>query len=388
MLLASTLYVDCSAIAKEGHAIPPKPARKSQALKSLNSYIETVEKKQAVTKQEMKSVEEELAETKDKLSQISSKTLENEKSLIIIEKDIANLLHEKKVLQDKLDTDRVKMGNVILAMQRIERMPTETMIARPGAPIQTAQTALLLQSALPTIQHDAQRLSKDISRLNNVEKDLRDKKARQKSGYQELLAHRNEVRNLLKQRSRLYKQLESDFSNTEKSLANMAKQANDLQELMAALKKQKVTRYKNSKTVNKPYPTPLPSLGKPQLPAQGFIQTGYKQTDHIGAVSQGIHIQGRPNGLIVAPMGGVVKFASQFKHYGNMVIISHKNDYFSLIAGFDDIDIEVGQSVKAGEAIGSLPLGSSRSGQPTLYYELRYKGKTIDPAKKISGLKS
>ena len=116
-----------------------------------------------------------------------------------------------------------------------------------------------------------------------------------------------------------------------------------------------------------------------------MIKTRYNEEDDFGAKSKGVSIEGYGGALIVAPMGGVIRFAGYFKNYGNMLIIEHKNGYHSLVAGLEKIDTVVDQSVVAGEPLGHLY--QSKSGNPpTLYFELRHKGKAIDPARKFSDL--
>src|SRR3569833_1300345 len=122
----------------------------------------------------------------------------------------------------------------------------------------------------------------------------------------------------------------------------------------------------------------MPQPGRPQLPVPGVILTGYGQTDPIGATSQGLTIKSNPRALVVAPMGGVMRFSGPFRNYGRLVILEHKDGYVSLIAGFETVDASIGQSLDAGEPIGKLPSASSRGDIPTLYYELRYKGRPVN----------
>ena len=132
----------------------------------------------------------------------------------------------------------------------------------------------------------------------------------------------------------------------------------------------------------------MPAAGASRLPVSGVIMTGYGELNNIGAPSQGVTINGQAGALVVAPMGGIVRFAGEFKNYGRLIILEHKDDYHSLIGGLEAINITVGEKVGAGEPVGKLPVTPSRDDQPALYYELRYKGSPIDPSKKFSGLKS
>ena len=116
-----------------------------------------------------------------------------------------------------------------------------------------------------------------------------------------------------------------------------------------------------------------------------MIKTRYNEEDDFGAKSKGVSIEGYGGALIVAPMGGVIRFAGYFKNYGNMLIIEHKNGYHSLVAGLENIDTVVGQAVNAGEPLGVLHKSSSGQ-KPVLYYELRQNGKPVNPTKKFGDL--
>lgn len=368
----------------------PIPTRKSDALKGLNTFMQTVDKEKERSEEELKKIRQDVEQIRDELIKISSNVKNNEKKLTQLEREIKTLSTEKSELEDVLQTERAKMGNIVLAMQRIERIPTEVLIARPGAPIETAQTALLLQGSLPVIREDAKRITTSIERLNKIEDSLKESKKTEKAVTANLREEQKTIQSLFSKKEKLQNQLQQDIKDKEKALVRMAKEAENLQDLLDKIAKSNQYTKKsrqNSRMASAHRPV-LPSLGDTQMPITGNILVGYRQKDDIGAVSQGIHIQGRSRSIIVAPMGGIVKFASPFKNYGQMVILSHKNNYYSLIAGFGEIHTSVGQTVKAGEPLGTLTRSSSRSDKPKLYYELRHKGKPVNPAKKISGLKS
>ncbi|MEI9986728.1 MAG: peptidoglycan DD-metalloendopeptidase family protein [Aliidongia sp.] len=47
-------------------------------------------------------------------------------------------------------------------------------------------------------------------------------------------------------------------------------------------------------------------------------------------------------------------FAGPFKGYGQILIIDHGGGYHSLLAGMEQVDASVGQSVIAGEPLGTM----------------------------------
>jgi septal ring factor EnvC (AmiA/AmiB activator) len=120
------------------------------------------------------------------------------------------------------------------------------------------------------------------------------------------------------------------------------------------------------------------------LPSSGLIVGPYGEPGRFGDARQGVRLSVYPGAPVVAPIDGTVRFAGRFEPYGQILILEHAGGYHSLIAGLGRIDVAEGQGVLAGEpvALTSSPEGR-QIGAPTLYYELRLRGRPIDP---IQGL--
>ncbi len=106
------------------------------------------------------------------------------------------------------------------------------------------------------------------------------------------------------------------------------------------------------------------------LPAKGKIVALYGQDDENGVPRKGVVIATRDHAEVVAPYDGRIVFAGRFRHYGQLLIISHGEGYHTLLAGMSRIDGVVGQWVLAGEPLGQMGNGSSDGlpgSQPRLY---------------------
>lgn len=87
-----------------------------------------------------------------------------------------------------------------------------------------------------------------------------------------------------------------------------------------------------------------------------------------------------------APMGtpvravwdGKVAHAGWFKGFGNLLIVDHGDGVFSLMAHLDQLQKALGDTVRAGEAVGTVGETGSLKG-PYLYFELRDGQKALDP---------
>ena len=87
--------------------------------------------------------------------------------------------------------------------------------------------------------------------------------------------------------------------------------------------------------------------------------------------------RGRRNCRGAADDGEVV-FADRFGGQGNLVIIDHKNGFFTVYAYNSSILVSVGAKVKRGQTIARR--GSTGSAtEPSLHFELRKDGKSINP---------
>lgn len=82
---------------------------------------------------------------------------------------------------------------------------------------------------------------------------------------------------------------------------------------------------------------------------------------------------------VLAFMDGIVSY-SQFNEggYGYMVIIKHQNGWTTYYAHLDELGLPEGTKVRAGQKIGSLG-NSGDSTNPHLHFEIRVKGKPVDP---------
>jgi septal ring factor EnvC (AmiA/AmiB activator) len=94
---------------------------------------------------------------------------------------------------------------------------------------------------------------------------------------------------------------------------------------------------------------------------------------------RGIDIEAEEGRAIVAVASGHVVYTGWFKGYGNLIILDHGNDFYTLYAHAAEIQVSEGDDVRQGQAIGTVGDTGSLAG-PRLYFEVRYQGRPQDPA--------
>jgi septal ring factor EnvC (AmiA/AmiB activator) len=118
---------------------------------------------------------------------------------------------------------------------------------------------------------------------------------------------------------------------------------------------------------------------------RGAVAGRFDEGGKFGSRLRGLTIKSRTDAIVIAPQGGQVAYAGEFRGYGLLLIIAAGEGYHFLLAGLGRIDVTVGQHVLAGEPVGQLGTegfpreGAPAGGAPELYVELRHRGEPIDP---------
>ena len=122
--------------------------------------------------------------------------------------------------------------------------------------------------------------------------------------------------------------------------------------------------------------------GRLPWPTEGKIVTGFGAQVHprfgTRTFRNGIDIEAAVGREVLAVHGGHVIYTGWFKGYGNLIIMDHGNDYYTLYAHIADIEAKEGDDVRQGQRIGTVGDTGSLAG-PRLYFEVRYQGRPQDP---------
>ncbi len=137
-----------------------------------------------------------------------------------------------------------------------------------------------------------------------------------------------------------------------------------------------------------------PSVSSPvQAPAKsGSLSWGWPANGKLlqrfsseGVGSKGLDISGNRGDPVKAAADGVVVYAGEgLVGYGKLIIVRHNDDFISAYAHNDRLISAEGQRVKQGQTIAEL--GSTGADRDKLHFEIRYKGKPIDPLTQLPAI--
>ena len=117
-------------------------------------------------------------------------------------------------------------------------------------------------------------------------------------------------------------------------------------------------------------------------PVKGAVISAYSLTKQG---NKGIDIAGqRGDPVRSSAKGKVVYTGDALRGYGKLVIIKHNDDYLSAYAHNDQILVKEQQIVKAGDIIAKM--GDTGSQRVMLHFEVRFRGKPVNPMKYLEKL--
>lgn len=122
--------------------------------------------------------------------------------------------------------------------------------------------------------------------------------------------------------------------------------------------------------------------GQLPFPADGLVEVGFGKVVNprfnTVTVQKGIDLRAAEGAEVRSVAEGTVVFSGWLKGYGNLVIVDHGAEYHSLYAHLANSQVEVGNVVEEGEAVGQVGDTGSLKGA-YLYFEIRRRGQAVDP---------
>jgi septal ring factor EnvC (AmiA/AmiB activator) len=180
-----------------------------------------------------------------------------------------------------------------------------------------------------------------------------------------------ELEDVRRQVARRLASLERSRASTGATLDELREREASLQRLVGVLASKK--RFTGSEDI-RGYRGALP------WPAEGPVVQGFgrQKLEKYSAytVCNGIRFDSPSSSAVNAVFPGVVAYARHFKGYGNMVVLDHGNDIYSLVAGLGTIHVRVDQNVTMGMRLG---LASPPKEGGNVYFEIRVAEKPQDP---------
>lgn len=366
---------------------------KPRYVRAISSLEEGQKRRSALEEQirrEKKNVEEYRKKEMDAVSELDriDKTLQDmNRKLAAIRKDHQSLLQKRKGLlatRERLERENREKKQLIASRLRALYKLEATGHAAFFAETQNVYDFAVQKKALQEILNmDDRILGEQTARIREIQ-ELSEKlkkeevqiaaAAQKEAGQLRLQAAEKKKREELI--AHVHDQQKKGLSN----LSSLEKAAKNLDQTIDRLTKEQ----------KKPERTPVISgpdsfatyRGKLDMPVAGQILSRFgeqKASDmNIKLFNKGMGIAAKTGDPIRALFSGTVIYADWLNAYGNMIILDHGDQYYSVYAHADALLKNTGDKVERNEVIASVGETGSMNG-PMLYFEIREKGKAINP---------
>ena len=423
--IGPAIVIASIALSSPGQAASPSAdkATRQIELDQTEKLIESGAEDRAKLAAEIEALRSDRARLNQRLIDLADHIKTTESRISAIEIRLQHLASSESEVRKSLETRSAAVGDALVALQRIGRIPSSLLLGNPGDLLGTVRGSILLSAVIPELKTETDALAGDLAAMDRIRQSaaiereslvsdvaslVRDKQdiallveARQRelAGAETRASDQTAKATALAAKSQTLKDLIGRVEGEVESVSKAARDARDAAQKNEDAAKQVVDpsdRDARSRYAALAFKDPnriAPKVafselkGLLPLPVSGALARGFNAKDPIGGISRGITISTRPGGLVQAPCDGWVSFAGPFRTYGQLLILNAGGGYYILLAGMERISVGLGQFVLAGEPVATMaePAKDSSSkpesdkAQPALYIEFRKDGTPIDP---------
>jgi septal ring factor EnvC (AmiA/AmiB activator) len=115
---------------------------------------------------------------------------------------------------------------------------------------------------------------------------------------------------------------------------------------------------------------PFPLTGRAEIRRARRLSGG-------AGATVGLELMSMPGAAVRSVFPGRVAFADAYADYGPAVIVDHGAGYYTVSAGLETLEVEVGDEVAGGDRLGTVAATAEGA---VLYFEVRKGSEALDPS--------
>lgn len=362
-----------------------------------NSYADekadmaALQKEIAALQKELKEVQgarsglqKDLEKSETQINELQKKAGEINKQLKEQNTELNKLKNERSQLEQARKNQQAQIAEQMRAAHKLGEQSEVKVLLNQESPDQLSRIMKYHSYFMEAHSNKMQAYLDTITRIDALTPEIEKKTLELGTMQSELDAQRAQLKTIHGERQQALTKVNNQLKSKSQELTQLSEDRRRLQALLERVTKSVAT----TGAINSPSYVPLPkggekfSLRKGRLPwpTQGRMIHRFGSTRIAGQMNwNGAYISAPMGNTVVAVHHGRVVFADYFGGHGLLVIVDHGEGYLSLYAHNQHLLKKAGEPVSAGEAIATV--GNSGGQADTgLYFEIRQKGKPIDPS--------
>ena len=379
-------------------------------LEAVRSQQRQAADTEARLKREIGSIGDDRRKLNQALIDAAARLRASETRIAETETRLKPLDDNERAIRQSLDSRRAAITEVLASLQRIGRNPPPAMMVKPEDALASIRTAIMLGAVLPEMRIQTESLAADLAELVRIRREIAEEKERLQRDVAALAGERQRIVLLIEGRQKKQAETEQAIEAERQKAAALARQVDNLKDLIGKVEqgldaKTRAERATARATEEKardgridlaalkdpgrlaPAVAFASSRGHLPLPVNGVRIREFGVPDNLGGTEKGLTIATRAGAQVTAPCDGWVVYAASFRNYGQVLILNAGGGYHVVLAGMEQISVDVGQFVLTGEPVAIMGPGgqsagtlTSGSNQPVLYVEFRKDGTPVDPS--------
>jgi septal ring factor EnvC (AmiA/AmiB activator) len=296
-----------------------------------------------------------------------------------LEKKITETAAASEKLVNQIKANEAYVANRLVALYKLNWLGKFHVIASAESLHELLQRKTAIERILAydeTVIRELMDNRRDLETVRSRLEAHRDEKRRRADEYQKRMKQMAAER---RQRSKLLARVRKEKSAQLTAIESLKVAARDLDEKIKNLGIGSTAATPQEYTAAEPFRA---YKGLLKMPVKGKIASlfGKFKNNRYQVLNfrSGIEIQAERGEPIAAVYAGKILYADWFKGYGNMIIIDHGDNYYTVYAHIEEAFKSTGDAVEAGEVIATVGDTGSITG-PKLYFEVRHHGKPLDP---------
>jgi septal ring factor EnvC (AmiA/AmiB activator) len=364
--------------------------------KQVQRDIRKQKKKLAEATRTEKSVIGELRRIEAQLSDLDDQMNSTKSQIASLKKSISSLESEIATNSKSIDDQKARLKMRLRTLRRISAEKEVILVMLSG---EDPSTILRISRSLSDISNryneSIRSYREEVGRLSAKKKKMNDLVNNLKSEERELARLEDSARKKKQEKETLLAGVRKDKDTYQRMIQDLKDDAEKLSKIIKESEKRErsTSRKKRSKSSQSagddiPVESAFTRMkGHLPWPVHGKVVIRYgSQIDplfNLPVFRSGIHIRTATGTPVLAVYGGKIVYAADLKGYGKLVVVSHGDNYHTLYGNLEKIFLQNGAIIKEGEAIGEVG-ESTALGTSGLYFEVRYKGKPLDPQQWLS----
>jgi septal ring factor EnvC (AmiA/AmiB activator) len=296
-----------------------------------------------------------------------------------LEKKIVNTTEQFKDLTKQIGINEEYAAKRLIALYKISKSGKMGLLASAGSMHELLHRQRTLERILAHDEDVRNRLLEDKFRL----KDLLDRLNAQQIKKRALQTRiKKQFKQISRQRARrtaLLEEIRNKRSLQIAAIESLKQAAEALDQTIGALKIETDPAEQLANVNMQPFSE---YKGLLKMPVKGKIISAFGPYEHpkfkVTNFRNGIDIEADRGASVQAVFAGHILYASWFKGYGNMIIINHGDNYYTVYAHLETLLKTRGEYVNTGDEIATVGDTGSMLG-PNLYFEVRHRGKPMNP---------